>query len=167
MLSCAMVACSAVAQAQASSYSFSSSIGAYTQVNDATATRLSSVEADTYISPAQNIGFNFVYEGVTYTQFAMSSNGFITFNVSSPSALTGNDFSTANASTRPIIAPLWDDLDGRATGGVSRAFYELTGTAPNRVLTVEWRNWEWDYASSSPVMSFQVKLYETTNAIYK
>ncbi|HAN40283.1 MAG TPA: hypothetical protein DCQ29_15375, partial [Chitinophagaceae bacterium] len=149
----------------ASNYVFSASTGTFTQVTDASATRLSAVEADGGLSAAQNIGFTFTYEGVNYTQFRMSSNGFISLNPTGTSTLTTNDLSTANASSRPIIAPLWDDLDGRATGGVSRALYEVTGTAPNRVLTVEWRNWEWNYTSSTPVISFQVKLYETTNII--
>ena len=153
------------AQGQASGYVFAATTGTYTPVNDATATNLSLVQADTYISPAQNIGFDFVYEGITYTQFKMSSNGFISLNPAGTSSLTGNDFSTANTTSRPILAPLWDDLDGRATGSVSKAYYEVTGTAPNRILTVEWRNWEWNYASATPVISFQVKLYETLNKI--
>lgn len=149
----------------ASNYVFAASNGTYTQVNDGTATRLSLVEADTYLSTTQSIGFNFVYEGITYTQFKMSSNGFISLNTSGTSSLTTNNFSTANATSRPIIAPLWDDLDGKATGSVSRAYFEVTGTAPNRVLTVEWRNWEWNWDSNTPVISFQAKLYETTNII--
>ena len=149
----------------ASTYSFAASTGTYTQVNDATATRLNLVEADTYLSTAQSIGFNFVYEGITYTQFKMGSNGFISLNSFGTATLSTNNFSTANSTSRPIIAPLWDDLDGRSTGSVSAAYFEVTGSAPNRVLTVEWRNWEWNYASSTPVISFQAKLYETTNII--
>lgn len=148
----------------ASSYTFASSSGVYAD-NSGAATLLPLVRADTYISPAQNIGFNFVYEGVTYTQFKMSSNGFISLNMTGTSSLTANDFSTANTASRPIIAPLWDDLDG-ATPATSIASYELTGTAPNQVLTVEWKNWEWNWNSgATPVISFQVKLYESTNVI--
>ncbi len=154
-----------IANAQnVTTYGFAHSIGTYTQVNDALGTDLPLVKADSYISPAQNIGFNFVYEGTTYTQFKMASNGFISLG-SGTAVLTANNLSTANATSRPIIAPLWDDLDGNATGNVSKAIYELTGIAPNRVLTVEWRNWEWNWNSANPVMSFQVKLYETTNVI--
>jgi len=150
------------ARAQASSYMFTSNTGTY-QETSASATTLPTLLADTAISGVLEIGFDFVYEGNTYTQFKASSNGIISFNTSAES-LTTNNFSTANALSRPIIAPLWDDLDGRATGG-SVAAYEITGTSPNQVLTVEWRNWEWNYGSSNPVISFQVKLYETTNVI--
>ncbi|MDR6968721.1 hypothetical protein J2X31_002747 [Flavobacterium arsenatis] len=150
------------ARAQASSYMFTSTTGTYEETS-ASATALPTLLADTAISGVLDIGFDFVYEGNTYTQFRASSNGFISFNTAAGS-LTTNDFSTANATSRPIIAPLWDDLDGRATGG-SVAAYEVTGTSPNQVLTVEWRNWEWNYNSANPVISFQVKFYETTNVI--
>lgn len=43
--------------------------------------------------------------------------------------------------------------------------YVLTGSAPNRVLTIEWDRHRWNYVSSNNVISFQVKLYETTNII--
>ena len=150
-------------KAQITSYGFSNYLGTFTE-NSSSATLLPSVRVDTGISTNQPIGFNFVYNGVTYTQFKMSSNGFITLNSTGGSALTTNDLSAANAATRPIIAPLWDDLDG-ATPTNSQASYELSGVAPNRVLTVEWKNWEWNYSSSTAVISFQVKLYETSNEI--
>ncbi len=143
-------------------YNFTATTGAYTQVS-AAATRLTTVEADAVISATQNIGFTFNYGGVNYTQFKMSSDGYISLNPSATNTAT-NNLSTANAALRPIIAPLWDDLDGKATGG-SYAGFEVTGIAPNRVLTVEWRNWEWNWLSSTPVISFQAKLYESSNRI--
>jgi hypothetical protein len=147
---------------QASSYDFSSSTGAYTE-NSSASTAVAGVRADDFISTVQNIGFNFVYEGVTRTQFKMSSNGFISFNLTGTENLATNDLSATNAASRPIIAPLWDDLDG--SPATSSANFEVTGVAPNRVLTIEWRNWEWNWQSTTPVISFQVKLYETTNVI--
>ena len=41
-----------------------------------------------------------------------------------------------------------------------------TGTAPNRVFTFQWLNWGVGFAPTTPAsLSFQVKLYETTNVI--
>ncbi|MBW3517694.1 fibronectin type III domain-containing protein [Flavobacterium sp. NKUCC04_CG] len=148
--------------AQVTGYVFTNEVGAYVPVST-NATELANVKADDAISAATNIGFNFLYEGASYTSFKMSSNGFVSFG-NGTATLNGNDLSAVNATSRPIIAPLWDDLDGRATGG-SYAGYELTGVAPNRVLTIEWRNWEWNFNSTNPVISFQVKLYETTNVV--
>src|SRR5690606_24741753 len=153
-------------KAQVASYTFTHQIGIFTP-NSTSATNVAAVEADSGISTALPIGFNFVYGAGTYTEFFMSSNGFISLGAVG-NTLTTNNLSTANASQRPIIAPLWDDLDGRATvnsNDVSKASYEVSGVAPNRVLTVEWLNWEWNYGSTDPVISFQVKLYETTNII--
>ena len=149
--------------AQVSGYTFTQNSGTYTE-NSAGATAVAGALADSYMSDALPIGFTFNYDGNAYTQFKMSSNGVISFNMTGTSNLTLNDLSSANATSRPIIAPLWDDLDGRATGG-SFANYEVTGIVGNRVLTVEWRNWEWNYNSSTAAISFQVKLYETTNVI--
>ena len=151
-------------KAQAGTYSFAASSGTFTPiVGDS---NLSSVEADSYISSAQSIGFNFDFEGITYTQFKMSSNGFISFNMTGTNNQTSNNLDNVTAASRPLLAPLWDDHDGRSgSAAPSKAGYVVTGTAPNRVLTVEWLNWEWNYASSDAVISFQVKLYETTNVI--
>uniref|UniRef100_UPI003782F8EC hypothetical protein n=1 Tax=Flavobacterium sp. TaxID=239 RepID=UPI003782F8EC len=148
-------------------YYFSHSIGSYVETS-ASATLLSSVRADDAISNAQNIGFSFVYDGSTYTQFKMSSNGFISFGAGSNSRISNTFTSAVYSSSRPFIAPLWDDLSGTSTNSV--AAYEVTGSAPNRVLTVEWRNWFWDKnaataAIPNPTISFQVKLYETTNVV--
>ncbi len=151
------------AYAQVSAYGFSQNAGTYTD-NSAAATAVTGALADSFMSAALPIGFTFTYDNNPYTQFKMSSNGVISFNMTGTSNLTGNDLSAANATSRPIIAPLWDDLDGRATGG-SVANYELTGVSPNQVLTIEWRNWEWNWGSTASVISFQIKLYETTNVI--
>lgn len=113
-----------------------------------------------------SIGFTFQYGSVLYTQFLVSSNGWLSFNTgcigSDPAnQLAGNATQTANAE-RPIIAPLWDDLDVDATGNVN---YKLTGIAPNRILTVEWKKMRWKVSATGPTISFQVKLYESSNII--
>jgi len=151
----------------ASSYSFTATTGTYTEIPaGAPAVDLPGTQADTQLSLAQPIGFTFVYEGVGYTQFRMGSNGFISLNATATAALSANDFATANTTSRPIIAPLWDDLDGAVTTpAVGVARYRTTGTAPNRVLTVEWRNWQWNWSATGNTISFQAILYETTNVI--
>jgi hypothetical protein len=113
-----------------------------------------------------SIGFNFDYGCQTKTQFMVSSNGWMTFNTgcigSDPAnQLAGNATQIANAE-RPIIAPLWDDLDVDATGNVNQ---KLTGSSPNRVLTIEWKKMRWKFSATGPVITFQVKLYETSNRI--
>ncbi|MBK9422241.1 MAG: hypothetical protein IPN44_14505 [Flavobacteriales bacterium] len=152
----AAIALSSVAFGQSANvYTFAATTGTYTEL--ATGTDLPLVRADSYISPAQTIGFDFVYEGVTYTQFKMTSNGAISLNPVGTNNLTSNDFSTANTTSRPIIAPLWDDNDGNVSSPLaSIARYQVSGTTPNQVLTVEWRYWQWNYNASGNTISHQI-----------
>lgn len=117
--------------------------------------------------------FTFNYNGLNYTKCHASTNGFLalgnqaldTFNVYWANNLaTGPVNGTDNDSrgSRPIIAPLWDDMWGAATGYIR---YTTTGTAPNRVFTVQWLNAKWTWTAAAAGISFQVRLYETTNVI--
>lgn len=145
--------------AQVLTYNFTAVNVAYA-ANAAPVTNLHGAGVDDALSAATNIGFNFQYNCVTYTQFKASSNGWITFNTA---VTANNNFNDLNTSTdRPIIAPLWDDL---ATGTGGSVNYKLTGVAPNRVLTIEWLNMEWRYTATAAAISFQCKLYETSNRI--
>lgn len=122
------------------------------------------------------IGFNFNFGGVLYNQFDLDENGHMTleFNctpfstcVLNPNAvnqLAGNAGQTAN-NERPIIAPLWDDL-AMGRSATSSINYKLTGSSPNQVLTIEWREMEWSWAAANNgTITFQVKLYETSGVI--
>ncbi len=96
-----------------------------------------------------DIGFDFWYNGVRYTQFSVSTNGFLDFSTSaadggaSGGAFSYNNavFSSGVAGTRtyPSLALFYDDLT--AQGGVSALGnsikYAVTGTSPNKVLTIE------------------------------
>jgi len=98
---------------------------------------------------------------MSYTQFKASSNGFITFNTANTLAQPTNNLKTST--DRSIVAPLWDDNRLGASGNVN---YKLTGTTPNRVLTIEWKALRWNKSGfSAGTIDTQVKLYETTNVI--
>ena len=113
------------------------------------------------LSSSVNIGFTFYYQQVAYTQFKASSNGFITFNTANTLAQPTNNLKTSTE--RIIVAPLWDDNQTGASGNVN---YKLTGTIPNRVLTVEWKALRWTKNGfSAGTIDVQTKLYETTNII--
>lgn len=139
-------------------YNFTSVGGAF--VLNATPTNIINSAIDDGVSAATNIGFTFQYGCVNYTQFKASSNGWLTFNT----AVTGSNLTNnLTASTdRPIIAPLWDDL---ATGSAGNVNYKLTGVVGARILTIEWKQMEWGFSAATWGLSFQVKLYETTNRI--
>jgi len=139
-------------------YNFSGVNGSFTY--NTSPTQLHASAIDDAISAATNIGFTFQYGCNNYTQFKASTNGWLTFNTGITVSSAFNDLS--GTTNLPIIAPLWDDLETGTGGEVN---YKLTGTAPNRVLTVEWKQMNWNYAATTWALSFQVKLYETTNRI--
>ena len=126
------------------------------------ATAVPSIKADDAISGAIPIGFTFTYNGNNYTNVYASSNGFLSFNSAATSSPTNNLTSPA-ASLLPLLAPLWDDLDG--TTATAAASYLTTGVAGSRIFTFEWLNWEWGAAANTPVISFQVKLYEANGRV--
>ncbi|MFM7019817.1 MAG: beta strand repeat-containing protein, partial [Aquirufa sp.] len=131
----------------------SASSGTFTPISGGNA--LSTLSADEAITPATEIGFTFKYLNRTYTKFFVSSNGYVSFQ-----SVTGAS-TTLTTVNKPVIAPLIGDLSG--VGGT--ASYIVTGTAPNRVLTVEWLNWKWLFNNTTATISMQVKLYETSGKI--
>jgi hypothetical protein len=152
-------------------YAFTALPGLYVPLAGATVINELYGGSDAVVSAPYAMGFSFSYDGTAYTDFQVSDNGCLFFGNSVPpgdpvsgDAILPNDLSIAN-STRPFAAPLWDD---HAVWG--NASYLLTGTSPNRVLTVEWNQMDWKYnvaafGGTHNNISFQVKLYETTNVI--
>lgn len=131
--------------------------GTFTALSGGTSVAINS---DDIISGAIPIGFNFAYNGNVYSNLYASSNGFLSFNSSATSS-PSNSLSSAAASMLPLVAPLWDDLDG-ASGAAS---YSTTGAVGSRIFTMEWLNWEWGSAANTAVISFQVKLYESNGKV--
>lgn len=115
---------------------------------------------DDLLSAAQNIGFTFSYGCNTYTQFLVSSNGFLVLGNPATTSLPTNSLTN---NIGPIIAPLWDDL--KTATSSSSVNYKQTGIVGSRVMTIEWLNVKWDKSASGGNISFQVKLYEGSNQI--
>lgn len=143
------------------SYDFVASSGAFTP--NATPTTIHAAGVDDALSAAINIGFTFNFGGCTstsYTQVKVSSNGWVSLGTGATGFQSTNDM--AWTVYGPLLAPLWDDLKVNTGGSIN---YQLTGTSPNRVFTVEFKNMAWNWSSASSDVSFQVKLYETSNRI--
>lgn len=120
-----------------------------------------------------DIGFDFWYFGTRYTELSISTNGYIDFSASTnDGGPTGaaygyvNTMFTAPNGTLLAIAPFYDDQTTQ--GGVdplgNSIRTQLSGTAPNRVFTIEWNDMA-VYLNTSPSLTYQVKLYETTGVI--
>lgn len=146
----------------ASQYSYTQSNGIFAPITGGSVLGSgATLDDSTYsITAASLSGFSFNFAGTFYTAFTVSSNGFMGFG----SSLMGQTVYTPLSSTsggNVFASPMAADLGG--VDASSKIGWSLTGTAPNRVLTIEWINMK-RYAQTSN-LSFQVKLFETTNLL--
>lgn len=139
-------------------YLFTATTGTFTPLTAPTVSSLA-LTADDAMSTTIPLTFPFVFEGITYNDCRVSSNGQLVFGTAGTQSAT-NNLATATTTQRPACAPLWDDL--LCSVGVT---YQVSGTVGSRVFTAEWLNMRWNYQAAGGVMSFQVKLYETSNEI--
>lgn len=150
------------------SYSFNAISSTYTPLSGGTSPTLLATTSggNTDEGYANNIaiGFNFKFNNVNYTSLGICTNGFVYLggNLVNSSITYTNNLSAELATVRPIIAPLWDDIDVQLETNIK---YAVSGIAPNRMLTIEWANALWDPFAAAAAISFQLKLYETTNVI--
>lgn len=131
-------------------YSFSAVNGLFTPLTNGTP--VNSIQRYSSISGTIHIGFPFIFNGQPYERIKASASGFITFKKNA----------TWDGMDSSVIAPLGFNA---LSGEKGNASYKTEGTAPNRVFTFEWLNWKWDWDAAQPGISFQAKLYETTNRI--
>lgn len=106
------------------------------------------------------LGFTFNYLGTNYTQARICTNGWLSLNLSGTTSKNNPDLFTIT-DPNTTLAPWWDDIADDATSTVS---YKTEGTAPFRVFTAEWYRVT-TYNGAGARISFQVKLFETTNVI--
>jgi hypothetical protein len=135
-----------------STYTFTQTSGTYTAITGGTT--LIGANQLNYYSPLTNIGFDFIYHGVAFTQFSASSNGYIRLG------------SVPHSNIQPLeydsncIA--FCALYGRVNKAVT---YLLSGMAPNRVLTIQYPNWYLYSGYTLDTINAQIKLHETSNII--
>jgi hypothetical protein len=143
-------------------YKFSTGTGTFTPLTGAStfASWTSATANDDAFTVATDIGFTFNYAGTDYTQFQVSTNGFLRFGTGLSSSISAD---ALDGTVRSIVAPLWDNL--AVTAQATDITYLLEGTAGSRILTVEWKNVKWNKSATAANSQFQVKLYETSNKI--
>lgn len=94
-----------------------------------------SAGANTTAGDALPIGFTFNINGTNYSHFAASPDGWVTFGTSTAAPTSDFSNSVTDPTNIPKVYPYWDDL---ATGVGGSVRYVVTGSAPNRILVVEW-----------------------------
>jgi hypothetical protein len=167
---------SAFSQLNYNTYGATNVAGTYTDLGTA-GTVITTANFDDANSAPQNIGFTFTYNGTAFTQFVLNTNGFIKLGSSNPSAAnlfyasatttTGGVFNSALPADANILCVFNHDLKAGTLTPEYRV--STTGTGTSHVCTIQYKNvhdsLNGTVASQYDNMSFQIKLYETTNVI--
>ncbi len=145
----------------AASYTFSQSDDTHSEISGGivhgTGSGLSGLNFN-----AVNIGFTFVFDGVDYTQVSIHSNGFLRMGGATYTDSCGyKPISSSSGGCVNLLAALGGDLQGNTDAELRS---ETSGEAPNRVFTVQWKDFRW-YGAVGDSFNFQIKLYETSNAV--
>jgi Secretion system C-terminal sorting domain/PKD-like domain len=140
-------------------YTFAATTGAYTPLVGGTAAVITGT-VDDGSQAAIPLGFTFNYNGTAYTTFGLAVNGHIKLG---SSAFPADTWTNGLQSNTDIIAPMWDD-NHLGTGSIS---YLMSGSAPNRVMTVQWSNVAigGGGATGNSTNNYQVELLEGTGVV--
>jgi hypothetical protein len=86
--------------------------------------------------------FTFKFYGIAYTSVTISMNGYLTFDAPVDGVETQvNDCGLNATPPGATIAVFWDDLYANDTAPSTGALsYLVAGAAPDRTLTIEWRD---------------------------
>lgn len=158
--------------AQVSTYGFAQSSGTFapitgTVLETATGnTSTTSLNSNVY---AVTLPFNFIFNATSYSSLNVTTNGFVTFGATAPTSTNTTPISSTAAYDGAIS--VWGrDLNSvfdlnSITGNIS---WETVGTAPNREVVIQWKNFRPAYSISTTAayaFSFQIRLQETSNVI--
>lgn len=142
-----------------STYNFSQMTAIFSSIQGAGGTVTTNTGADDVQYGGLSIGFPFVYNGNSYNTFMYSSNGYMQLGANTASGYV------PLASFGNVISGMGGDLLGLATNA-SAMMYRTSGSAPNRRLTLEWKNWGFNNAgATSADFDLQIVLYEADNSI--
>lgn len=144
--------------AQVNAYSFTSSAGTFTTITGGTTLGVPTNDDTNF--PNIPLGFTFNFNGTNYSTVAVNTNGFLAMGNTVSSSYTAISSGVSNN----IVSALNRDIQGLSSTGSLK--YLTTGSAPNRVFTVQWLNYRnFAGATGAQIYNFQIKLNETTNVI--
>ncbi|MCX6286797.1 MAG: hypothetical protein NTY96_06760, partial [Bacteroidetes bacterium] len=144
-------------------YSFSQPAGAWSAIAGGTVLGTGTMDDNTY--NANNIGFNFTFRGVVYTQFSACANGFIGLGPLVYSSYAAISNASSGAGYTDLICAANNDLQGQLTAELR---FQTLGSAPNRTCVIQYLHFgQYGYSGSGAGAdwSFQIILYETTNLV--
>jgi hypothetical protein len=116
-------------------------------------TAVTGLSDDNFVGPF-TAPFSIKFYGVTYTQYYIGSNGYVTFGSGSSTYIN----SCLPTSAMPIgVYPYWQDLYGLASNGQCATYYDTA----NHLLIVEYYNYSHCCGSTTP-STFEVIFYDAT-----
>ena len=167
----------AFSQAVANDYTFTKSVSGtnYTPITGGTVIPGLTVDGNQLpagtIATAYPLNFNFIYNNTSYSNVYISDNGFIFFNPVAATAPTNTYVNpiSSNPGTGSIagaIAGLSTNLSW-VVADSPEISYLTTGTTPNQVFTVQYKNMRRynGISSLAGLINFQIRLYEGSNRI--
>ncbi|MBO4752934.1 MAG: choice-of-anchor J domain-containing protein, partial [Bacteroidales bacterium] len=151
-------------------YTFSTGTDASRWYNVTNTTNLITSSGDSYASALQNIGFTFPFGGTDYTQFSVNSDG----NLRLGQTVTGTGsyyqpFSSTSANDNsPKINGFGFDGYFDISNYGNYVHMQVFGTAPNRVLVVEFNESSYSSTYRQYPWKWQVQLFEngTVQMVY-
>lgn len=109
------------------------------------------------------IGFVFLLDGQGYNTFGINSRGYLVLGTNSVNMKVTP---ATNPISGQVYAPTISALSGYlCQTTVSKIQYKVLGTAPNRILAVQFENMARRYSMSQDSLTFQIRLYESSNKI--
>jgi hypothetical protein len=112
------------------------------------------------------LGFTFTFYGIAYTQALVAANGYVTFG--NPPAGADNYTNECPLDATPpdsVIAVFWDDLfASKAVMPYGSIGYVESGVAPDRTITIEWRDMDAFYNAGTGGNNF-TQLLDVTQAV--
>ena len=122
-----------------------------------------SSEINDVMSAAQTIPFAFDFFGTNFTQYKLSDNGYITFDVAATTSNNRNTALPSDSAPANAIMAFWDDLEFEQYQTFLFAAVSTTqGTAPNRTHVIKWfqANHTGRAAEISELITFGIVLHE-------
>ncbi len=145
----------------ASNYSFTTATNASLNDMSTGTTQLLGANIDDTASALTNIGFDFYFQGARFTQFSINENGVLRLGATAQTSTPYKPLAQVSISLITAYG-----ADQRTHAGDGKVHFKVTGSAPNRVLTVEWLNNQANFNTGGTAdLTYQVRLYETTGVI--
>ncbi|HET8675617.1 MAG TPA: hypothetical protein VFO63_07530, partial [Blastocatellia bacterium] len=142
-------------------YAFSTATDASLTDMSSGTTQLLAANIDDTASALTNIGFDFYFQGARFTQFSINDNGVLRLGAT---AQTSTPYKPLAQSAISIITAY--GADQRTHAGDGKVHFKVTGSAPNRVLVIEWLNNQSNFNTGGTAdLTYQVRLNESTGVI--